>query len=81
MPGKLRLMCMHGFGTNKEFMAMQTQALAKELEDLVELIHIDGPYIVPQDLVFDRVVFKYLKGPPRTWFGWKLSNQCVTQAR
>lgn len=74
-PKKLKLLCLHGFGTNKEFMQMQTKAIAAELEELAEFIHIDAPYVVPQELVFDRVVFKYLKGPPRTWLSPKMSKK------
>lgn len=28
MPPKLKLMCLHGYGTNKEFMQMQAKSLA-----------------------------------------------------
>lgn len=31
---KLKLLCMHGFGTNKEFMRMQTEILRKDLEPI-----------------------------------------------
>jgi hypothetical protein len=55
-------------------MEMQTKALAAELGDLVELVHIDAPYTTPENLVFDKIVFKYLKGSPRTWLSWRLSN-------
>lgn len=58
---------------------MQTESLQTELQDLVELIHIDAPYTIPEELVFDRVVFKYLKGPPRTWVTWRLSKVIVKQ--
>lgn len=59
---------MHGFGTSKEFMQMQTKDVVTELADIAEFYFINGPTLVPRNIVFDPVVFKYLKGPPRSWF-------------
>jgi hypothetical protein len=65
---------MHGFGTNKEFMKMQSKAVANELSHLAEFYYADGPNIIHNDLVFDKAVFKYLKGSPRSWFNKNISN-------
>ena len=35
---------MHGWGTNKQFMKMQTEILRKDLEPIAELIYIDAPH-------------------------------------
>lgn len=44
---KLKILCLHGYGTNKEFMKMQTQAFTRDFSDIAEFIFVDGPYIVP----------------------------------
>ena len=44
---KLKILCLHGYGTNKEFMIMQTQAIRKDFEKIAEFIYVDGPYVVP----------------------------------
>jgi hypothetical protein len=31
---KLKLLCMHGYGTNAEFMRMQTEILRRDVENL-----------------------------------------------
>ena len=80
MPEKLKLLCMHGFGTSKEFMQMQTKDIVTELADIAEFYFIDGPTIVPRNIVFDSVVFKYLKGSPRSWFD-KRSITRLTQSK
>ncbi len=59
---------MHGFGTNKEFMRMQTEILRKDLEEIAELIYVDGPYEVPLDFISDPKVLNNLKGSPRSRF-------------
>lgn len=68
---KLKILCLHGFGTNKEFMKMQTQAFRKDFEDMSEFIFVDAPYIVPIQFVLDPKVLRNLEGPPRSWIYWK----------
>lgn len=64
---KLKILCLHGYGTNKEFMKMQTQAFRKDFEDLAEFIFVDAPYLVPLRFVLDPKVLKNLEAPPRSW--------------
>lgn len=72
---------MHGFGTNKEFMKMQAGLIEAQLKELAEFIFIDGPVVVPKDVVFDSNVFKHLKGHTRSWFGINLSNNLLKKLK
>ena len=31
---KLKLLCMHGYGTNKEFMKMQAKSISTDLQEI-----------------------------------------------
>lgn len=68
---KLKLLCMHGFGTNKEFMKMQTEILRKDLEALAEFIFVDGPVQVPLAMILDPKVIKNIQGKPYSWFDFR----------
>ena len=59
---------MHGFGTNKEFMKMQTEILRKDLQSIAELIYVNAPYEVPLAIIDDPKVAKNIVGKPYSWF-------------
>jgi hypothetical protein len=71
---KLKILCLHGFGTNKEFMKMQTQALTKDFEEIAEFIFVDGPIIVPIEFVRDPKVINNLQAPPRSWADFRIGR-------
>jgi hypothetical protein len=64
---KLKIACLHGFGTNKEFMKMQTTIFRKDYEHIADFIFLDAPYIVPYVMVTDIKVIERLETPPRSW--------------
>ena len=64
---KLKLLCMHGWGTNKDFMKMQTEILRRDLDSMTEFIFVDGPFELPLEMVGDPKVTKNLKGKAYAW--------------
>lgn len=80
--GRLKILCLHGYGTNKEFMKMQTQAFRRDFEDIAEFIFVDAPNIMPIKFVTDPKVIKNLEAPPRSWTDWRIGRiQCSMQTR
>ena len=71
---KLKIACLHGYGTNKEFMKMQTNLFCKDFILNVDFVFVDGPVVVTNDLVNDPKVIKNLEAPPRSWINWQ--NYC-----
>jgi hypothetical protein len=74
---KLKILCMHGFVTNKEFMKKQTEFLRKDLDNIAEFIFVDGPFEVPNDMIRDDRVTRNLVGPPRSWIKYNQSRILV----
>lgn len=75
---KLKILCLHGFGTNKEFMKMQTQAFRKDFEDIAQFIFVDAPHIVPMQFILDPKVLRNLEAPPRSWTYWKTGRTSLS---
>lgn len=73
---------MHGFGTNKEFMKMQTEILRKDLQSIAELYYVDAPYLVPLSIIDDPKVVKNIVGKPYSWFNFLTNGKKqITQTK
>ncbi|KAF6156594.1 hypothetical protein GIB67_014573 [Kingdonia uniflora] len=46
-PGKLRILCLHGFRQNASSFKGRTSSLAKKLKTIAELVFIDAPHELP----------------------------------
>ena len=53
---------------------MQTEILRKDLDQIAELIYVDGPFEVPLDFIIDPKVLNNIKGAPRSWFEFGTSK-------
>lgn len=73
--GRLKLLCLHGGGTNKGVMAMQMSILCcdKRIKPLVEFVCIDGGTYLPDcsDRAAVRAQFgipDHIEGDPQKWY-------------
>lgn len=41
---KLRILCLHGYNTNKKVMEYQTRHFQKMFGEVIELDYLEGPY-------------------------------------
>lgn len=57
---KLRILCLHGYGTNKEFLKFQMRDYIKKFEDSVEFVYANGSFEVDLDTVHDRRLLQVL---------------------
>ena len=74
---RLKIVCLHGYGTNKEFMKMQTNLFCKDFILNVDFVFVDGPIEVSNDLVNDPKVINNLEAPPRSWFDWRCACKVI----
>lgn len=77
-PKKLKILCMHGYGTNAEFMKMQTDALRKDVGELAEFIFVNGPNVIPLETINDPKVVKNIVGNAYSWYDFKTRRKMLT---
>ena len=74
---KLKILCMHGFATNKDFMKMQMESLRRDLDLIADLIFVDSPFVIPSNFVIKDEVQKNIDGVPRSWSTYKIVSKLV----
>jgi hypothetical protein len=65
---KPKILCLHGFGTNANFMKKQAASMLKLLVNEAEFIFVDGPFQAPENFVVDQKVIDMIEGQHRSWW-------------
>ena len=62
----MKVLCLHGYGNNKEIMQHQSRYFRKHLEHFIEFHYIEGPFIVNP---FEAEVYGSM-GLPGPYYAW-----------
>lgn len=66
---KLRILCFHGFGTNKDILTYQLRQFKKFFKN-IEFVTIDGPFQISRSLVNDPSLIPLLEKTGQKCFSW-----------
>ena len=69
-PEKLKILCLHGWATNPQFMEYQMKDFIASFPNC-EFQFIQGPYDVPESFITDEKVIKLI--PDKRFYGWKFN--------
>jgi hypothetical protein len=64
---KLRVLCLHGYNTDKDIMKYQLNLFSEIFKDVIELYFIDAPNFNPEERV-KVFVDRGFTNPGRTWY-------------
>lgn len=67
MPKKLRVACLHGYGTNAKFLERQMRSFRRAFDKEMEFIFLDGPFVAPKGFILDEKVIAMIDGETRGW--------------
>lgn len=59
---KAKIVCLHGYGTNANFIKKQASYFQKIISKEADLIFIDAPFIAPENFVVDQKVIDLIEG-------------------
>lgn len=67
MPKKLRVACLHGYGTNAKFMERQMRSFKRYFDKEIEFVFLEGTYEAPHGFILDEKVLNLIEGQTRCW--------------
>jgi hypothetical protein len=53
----MKILCLHGWGTNGRFMKFQTKNFRKNFKTEFEYVYLDGTYEIDRDRIDDKTYF------------------------
>lgn len=53
MSDKLKVACLHGYGTNAKFLERQMRSFRKEFDKEIEFVFLEGTHHAPEGFILD----------------------------